>query len=67
MTYPNVQLLINNEWRAARSGATLPVVNPADGSVVGTVAKAGIADLDDALDAAAKGFAIWKNTPAIER
>ena len=22
MTYPNVQLLINNEWRAARGGAT---------------------------------------------
>jgi succinate-semialdehyde dehydrogenase/glutarate-semialdehyde dehydrogenase len=65
--YPNVQLLINNEWRAARSGATLPVHNPADGSVVGTVAKASIADLDDALAAAAKGFEVWKNTPAVER
>ena len=67
MTYPNVQLLINNEWREARGGATLPVYNPADGSVVGSVAKASIADLDDALAAAAKGFEVWKNTPAIER
>ena len=67
MTYPAVQLLINNEWRAARGGATLPVYNPADGSVVGSVAKASIADLDDALAAAAKGFAVWKNTPAVER
>jgi succinate-semialdehyde dehydrogenase / glutarate-semialdehyde dehydrogenase len=67
MTYPAVQLLINNEWRAARSGATMPVHNPADGSVIGSVAKAGTADLDDSLDAAAKGFAVWKNTPAIER
>ena len=65
--YPNVQLLINNEWRDARGGATIPVHNPADGSVVGSVAKATIADLDDALAAAAKGFAVWKNTPAIER
>jgi len=67
MTYPNVQLLINNEWRAARGGATLPVHNPADGSTIGTVAKAGTADLDDALAAAAKGFEVWKNTPAVER
>ncbi|WP_395706697.1 NAD-dependent succinate-semialdehyde dehydrogenase [Casimicrobium huifangae] len=67
MTYPNVQLLINNEWRAARGGATLPVHNPADGSTIGTVAKASIADLDDALAAAAKGFEVWKNTPAVER
>ena len=67
MTYPHVQLLINNEWRAARSNATIAVHNPADGSVIGSVARAGIADLDDALAAAAKGFASWRNTPAIER
>ena len=67
MTYPHVQLLINNEWRAARSNATIAVHNPADGSVIGSVARAGIADLDDALAAAAKGFATWRNTPAIER
>ena len=67
MTYPNVQLLINNEWRAARGDATLPVYNPADGSTIGTVAKASTADLDDALAAAAKGFDVWKNTPAVER
>ncbi len=67
MTYPNVQLLINNEWRAARGGATLNVHNPADGKVIGTVARATTADLDDALASAAKGFEIWRNTPAIER
>jgi len=67
MTYPDVQLLINNEWRSARGGATLTVHNPADGKVIGTVAKATIADLDDALASAAKGFEIWRNTPAMER
>jgi len=67
MTYPNVQLLINNEWRAARGGTTLNVHNPADGKVIGTVARATTVDLDDALAAAAKGFDIWRNTPAIER
>ena len=67
MTYPNVQLLINNEWRAARSEATIAVHNPANGEVIGSVARAGIADLDDALAAAAKGFDVWRNTPAIKR
>ena len=67
MTYPNVQLLINNEWRPARSEATIPVHNPATGAVIGSVARAGIADLDDALAAAAKGFDLWRNTPAIKR
>ncbi|MBL0151713.1 MAG: NAD-dependent succinate-semialdehyde dehydrogenase [Ideonella sp.] len=67
MSYPHVQLLINNEWRAARGGASLPVHNPADGSVLGSVAKAGVVDLDDALAAAAKGFDVWRNTPAVER
>ena len=67
MTYPNVQLLIANEWRAARNEATIAVHNPADGSKIGSVARASIADLDDALAATAKGFEVWRNTPAIKR
>ncbi len=67
MTYPHVQLLINNEWRAARGNATIPVHNPADGAVIGSVARATIADLDEALQATEKGFAVWRNTPALDR
>ena len=66
-TYKNTQLLIDNQWCDAASGKTLPVVNPATGLEIGRVAFAGIADLDRALASAAKGFAIWRNTPAIER
>jgi len=67
MNYPEVQLLINNEWRPARGEARLKVHNPADGSIIGSVAKATIADLDDALAATVRGFEAWRNTPAIER
>ena len=67
MNYPDVQLLINNQWRAARGDATLAVHNPATGAVIGSVARASTADLDDALAAAAKGFEVWRNTPAIDR
>ena len=67
MTYPDIQLLIDNVWRDGRSGKRLPVHNPADGAVIGHVARADIADLDDALAATARGFEQWRNTPAIER
>ena len=65
--YPNPQLLINGEWRAARAGRTLPIVNPASGDAIGTLAYAEKADLDEALEAAAKGFAAWKRVSAYER
>ena len=67
MTYPNVQLHVNGEWRAARSGKTINVLNPANEEVIGTVAHAEKADLDEALAAAEKGFAIWKKVSAYDR
>ena len=66
-TYPNTHLLINNEWQPAASGKTINVVNPATGSVIGTVAHASIVDLDRALAAAQAGFLAWKKIPANER
>ncbi len=67
MTYKNTQLLIDNQWCDAANGKTLAVVNPATGLEIGRVAHAGIADLDRALASAQKGFALWRNTSAIER
>ena len=67
MSYPNTQLLINNQWQDAESGKTLDVLNPATGKVIGTVAHASKADLDRALAAAQKGFDVWRKTPGIER
>ena len=66
-SYPNVQLLIANAWVDAASGKTIEVRNPATGQVIGTVAHAGIADLDRALAAAQKGFEIWRDTSVYER
>ena len=65
--YPNVQLLIDGQWKPARSGKTINVVNPATEEVIGTVAHAEKPDLDDALAAADKGFATWKKVSAYER
>jgi succinate-semialdehyde dehydrogenase/glutarate-semialdehyde dehydrogenase len=66
-TYPDVQLFIAGQWRAGKAGETLPVKNPATDAVIGQVAVARKADLDEALAAAAKGFEVWRKTPAVER
>ncbi len=65
--YANVSLFIDGAWTAAVSGRTLTVMNPATGEPLGTVAHAEIPDLDRALAAAEKGFAVWKKVSAYER
>jgi succinate-semialdehyde dehydrogenase / glutarate-semialdehyde dehydrogenase len=65
--YPNTSLLIANSWVPSASGRTLPVVNPATGENIGTVAHAGKEDLDRALEATTAGFQTWKKLPAYDR
>ena len=65
--YPKVQLHIDGEWRDARSGKVLEIINPATEEVIGTVAHAEIPDLDEALAAAERGFATWRKVSAFER
>lgn len=60
-------LLIDGEWRGSAAGEWLDVLNPATEQSTGRVAKATAADLDAALRAAQKGFAIWRDTPARDR
>lgn len=67
MTFPNIQLLIANEWTDAADGRTLAVVNPATGREIGRVAHASRADLDRALDAARTGFETWRDRTPAER
>jgi succinate-semialdehyde dehydrogenase/glutarate-semialdehyde dehydrogenase len=66
-SYPNVQLHIDGEWRDARSGKVLEVINPATEEVIGTVAHAEKADLDEALEAAQRGFELWRKTSVFDR
>ena len=64
-TYPDLSLFINGEWR--KTVDDLPVLNPATEEVIGRLPHAETSDLDDALDAAAKGFKIWSRVPPSER
>jgi succinate-semialdehyde dehydrogenase/glutarate-semialdehyde dehydrogenase len=65
IAYPDVPLFINGKWRSAKRDQA--VLNPATGEEIGAVAHAGLADLDEALTAAERGFAIWSRVPAYDR
>jgi succinate-semialdehyde dehydrogenase/glutarate-semialdehyde dehydrogenase len=67
MGYVDTQLFINGKWENPAEGKTLPVVNPATGKEIGRVAHAGRPDLDRALEAAKKGFEVWRDTVPAER
>jgi succinate-semialdehyde dehydrogenase / glutarate-semialdehyde dehydrogenase len=65
--YPNISLFVDGAWLPALAGRTLPVVNPASGEVIGSVAHAERTDLDRALEAAERGFRTWRKVSAFER
>lgn len=62
-------LLVGGQARPAADGATFLTSNPATGEPICEVAKAGPADLDDALRAARTAFdeAVWSSVSATER
>jgi len=63
--YPELQLYIDGAWRT--TDRDLPVLNPATEEVVGRVPVARPQDLEDALDAAARGFAVWSRVAPRDR
>jgi len=67
LAYSSTQLFIGGKWRPARSGKVIEVINPATEEVIGTVAHAEKADLDEALEAAAAGFKAWRTVAPFER
>ncbi|KQU87486.1 NAD-dependent succinate-semialdehyde dehydrogenase [Mesorhizobium sp. Root102] len=65
--YKNVLLHIDGAWRPARDGRTMAIVNPSTEAELGSLAHAGIDDLDEALAAAAKGFEAWRRVSPFDR
>jgi succinate-semialdehyde dehydrogenase / glutarate-semialdehyde dehydrogenase len=60
-------LYIDGEWRAASTGQTFAVTNPATGEVVGEVADGTAADALAAIAAADAAFREWSGRTAYER
>ncbi len=67
MAYPDLALLIDGRFRTGEGREREPVLNPATGRALADLPHASRADLDQALDASARGFAVWRAKTAAER
>jgi succinate-semialdehyde dehydrogenase/glutarate-semialdehyde dehydrogenase len=65
--YSELKLFIDGEWIGAEGRETHKVVNPATGETLAELPLATAADLDRALDAAARGYKLWRATPADQK
>ncbi len=63
----DLALYINGRWRKGEGRDTHAVINPATGETLAQLPLATAADLDEALEATAKGFAVWRKTDVNER
>ena len=65
--YPRPLQFIDGAWRAGGAGVAGVVTNPATDQVLAEVPRASRQDLDDALGAAKRAFAVWRYTSVHER
>ncbi|MEO8839761.1 MAG: CoA-acylating methylmalonate-semialdehyde dehydrogenase [Herbaspirillum sp.] len=67
METQSIDHYINGRIAAGQSGRTQDVTNPATGAVIGKLALADQAEVNDAVAAAQAAFPAWSNTPPIRR
>ena len=65
--YPQLQLYIDGAWSNGNGRDGEEVINPATEKPLAHLPHASTADLDAALEAARKGFAMWRATSAYDR
>ena len=63
----DLKMFIDGEHLGKAGRSTHRVVNPATGEILGELPLATTADLDRALDTAARGYKLWRGRPAAER
>lgn len=62
-----IRLHIDGAWKDGAAGAALDFRNPATGETIGSVARAEVADLEQAIEATRRGFAAWRAVSAFDR
>nr|WP_158941013.1 NAD-dependent succinate-semialdehyde dehydrogenase [Burkholderia sp. S171] len=67
MSYPKLELFIDGKWIERTDEGVIPVINPANGKVLGYLPIAGARELEIAEDAASRGFKRWSRMLPIER
>ena len=63
----DLRLFVDGAWQTGEGRDTGPVFDPATGDTIAAVPFASAADLDAALAAAARGFALWRATDVDRR
>ncbi len=66
-SYTDLKLYIDGEWLSAGNRRTHRVINPANGATLGELPLVDTSDLDRALQAAERGYRLWKRATAEER
>src|SRR5258707_1803488 len=67
LMYTDLALYIDGKWVNGGGRKGEDVLNPATEKPLAHLPHASKADLDEALEAAKKGFALWRATPAYDR
>jgi succinate-semialdehyde dehydrogenase / glutarate-semialdehyde dehydrogenase len=65
--YPELHMIIDGEKVSVGHRRVHTVVNPATGAALGTLPLADAADLDRALEAAQRGFRLWRDAAPQQR
>jgi succinate-semialdehyde dehydrogenase/glutarate-semialdehyde dehydrogenase len=65
--YETLAMYIDGEFIEAGGRAAQPVLNPADGSVLGHLPRGSVDDFDRALRAAERAFRVWRRKSPLER
>ena len=67
MSYPKLALFIDGQWIDRTDEGTVPVLNPADGEVLGHLPIAGLRELESAANAAQRSFRRWAGMSPLDR
>lgn len=62
-----MQMYIHGEWRAAKNGKTLGIINPATEEILAEVPYGSREEVHEAVEAAGAAFKTWSKTTAYER
>lgn len=66
-TLKRLRYLVDNEWRESKTGKYMPVMNPSTGEQIAEAPQCTQAEVDEAVEAAARAFPKWADTPLPQR
>ena len=62
-----MKMLINGSWCDAKSGEVIEILNPSNSEIIDTVPRGRVEDVEEAVQAALKGYEINRGISARER